>query len=240
MAIEILQLALDIAGLFPGPGDAFDVIGALISARRGEWLDVLLSVGSAVFLAGIALGIAKIGKRLKKLARLIAKLKGPAREILGNFIEGLAKAIKDIPLNSVQGAIEGLRRFVKRLRELLVETLGKLRKSKRHPGGEKAQRHAGKKPTLRDRMRAPPANMKRPQAHHDLPQKFRNKFEKAGLDIDDPAYGRWVEGGPVGGHQKWSGAFQDEWEEFFATFPNPTRDQILDQMQKLRANPRYQ
>ena len=133
VAIEILQLALDIAGLFPGPGDAFDVIGALIAARRGEWLDVLLSVGSAVFLAGIALGIAKIGKRLKKLASLIAKLKGPAREILGNFIEELAKAIKDIPLNSVHGAIDGLKGLVEHLRKLLKEAIEKLKNAKRKP-----------------------------------------------------------------------------------------------------------
>jgi len=130
VAIEMLQLALDIAGMFPGPGDVLDVISAIISARRGEWLDAITSVGSAIFLAGILAGIAKISKRLKKLASLVAKLKGPVREILSNFTEGLAKEIEQIPLNSVHAAIEWLKGFVTRLRKLLDEAIEKLQRSR--------------------------------------------------------------------------------------------------------------
>jgi hypothetical protein len=43
--------------------------------------------------------------------------------------------------------------------------------------------------------------MVKPEAHHDLPEVFRERFEALGLDIDDPKYGRWVEGNPVGRHQ---------------------------------------
>ena len=74
--------------------------------------------------------------------------------------------------------------------------------------------------------------MKRPQAHHDLPQGLRDKFEKRGLDIDDPRYGRWVEGGPYGDHQKWSRKLNDEWEEFLDS--GPTNEQILEKLEQIR------
>jgi hypothetical protein len=45
---------------------------------------------------------------------------------------------------------------------------------------------------LRARMGIPPANMLNPQAHHDLPQaeRFEAFWDRAGLDIDYPAFGR--------------------------------------------------
>ena len=89
--------------------------------------------------------------------------------------------------------------------------------------------------TLSKRLRAegaPPAWMKKPQAHHDLPQKFRREFEPRGLDIDDPKYGRWVDGGPTGDHQKWSKRFNKEWEDFLQE--EPSVQQILDQMEDMR------
>ena len=89
--------------------------------------------------------------------------------------------------------------------------------------------------TLSKRLRAegaPPAWMKKPQAHHDLPQKFRDQFETRGIDIDDPKYGRWVEGGPIGDHQKWSRRFNEEWEAFLRG--NPTNEEIFDQMEDMR------
>jgi hypothetical protein len=96
---------------------------------------------------------------------------------------------------------------------------------------------------LRERMlqqNPPPKWMKNPQAHHDLPQTFRKKFKKAGLDIDDPAYGRWVEGSPQGTHQSWSPEFKQKWRDFFRNNPKASKEDILDFMKKLRKNPRFQ
>jgi len=80
------------------------------------------------------------------------------------------------------------------------------------------------------------------QAVHDLPQapEFKKHWDRVGLDIDDPAFGRWVEGGPVGNHQKWSATFNREWVKFFDDLPMATREQILDHMNKLRIDPRFQ
>lgn len=85
-----------------------------------------------------------------------------------------------------------------------------------------------------------PAGMRNAQAHHDLPKAFRDKFQKVGLDIDDPAYGRWVEGTPPGRQQNWSPAFNKAWEDFFTDTPKPTRQQILREMNRLRSDPRFQ
>jgi hypothetical protein len=93
---------------------------------------------------------------------------------------------------------------------------------------------------LRRRMGQPPRGMRNPQAHHDLPNKFRDRFERRGLDIDDSKYGRWVEGSPAGRHQNWSPEFNREWEDFFRRNPNASKADILKFMRRLRADPRFQ
>jgi hypothetical protein len=93
---------------------------------------------------------------------------------------------------------------------------------------------------LRIRLGNPPPGMRNPQAHHDLPQRFRRRFASVGLDVDNPAYGRWVEGTPPGRHQRWSREFNDAWIEFFNQHANPTRRQVLREMNRLRCDPRFQ
>ena len=92
--------------------------------------------------------------------------------------------------------------------------------------------------SLRSRMGDPPSGMKSPQAHHDLPVKFRDRFR--GLDINDPVHGRWVEGGPVGDHQRWSKEFNQEWDRFFRENPSASTEQILQLRDSLRMDPRFQ
>ena len=82
----------------------------------------------------------------------------------------------------------------------------------------------------------PPAWMKNPEAHHDLPRKFRRNFENAGVDIDDPKYGRWVERHP---HRTWSSKLNDEWGEFFRLHTEPTQEQILRKLDDLKVRERY-
>jgi hypothetical protein len=148
VALELLQLALDIAGMVAGPGELFDLLSMMISARRGQWLDVGLSVFSGALLLGMAFGAAKIFARLKKLAAMIGKLKGPAREILTSLITALTKELKTIPLGSVRGAIDGIKRFVKRLRALLDEAIGRLRKATRRGKKQKAPKPGTPPPSL--------------------------------------------------------------------------------------------
>ena len=100
----------------------------------------------------------------------------------------------------------------------------------------------GAKGLLRDRLGDPPPGMKNPQAHHDLPQakRFQDQWKRVGLDINDPAYGRWVSGGPQGNHQKWSHAFNKEWDTFFKKNPTASREQILKKVDELRNKGEYQ
>jgi hypothetical protein len=95
---------------------------------------------------------------------------------------------------------------------------------------------------LKDRLGKPPPYLKNPEAHHDLPQapRFQGQWNRAGLDINDPAYGRWVEGPGKSNHRGWSYDFNKEWDDFFKQKPQATRQQILDKMNELRNNPRFQ
>jgi hypothetical protein len=91
-----------------------------------------------------------------------------------------------------------------------------------------------------------PALLKNAQAHHDLPQKFRDVFTGHGLDIDKADYGRWVEGTPPGLHQKWTSQFNSEWQKFWdaeAAVTNGgsyTKQQVLDKMNSLKNDSRFQ
>ena len=91
--------------------------------------------------------------------------------------------------------------------------------------------------SLRKRMEAEgPPPFPGAQAHHDLPQALRDRFEAVGLDIHDPAYGRWV----GDGHQKWSREFGRKWRELFGENADPTAEEILAKMNELRATGKYQ
>lgn len=89
-----------------------------------------------------------------------------------------------------------------------------------------------------------PANLKNPQAHHDFPQKFRVDFLAAGIDIDNPKYGRWVEGSPEGNHQRWTHEYNKIWENFFDDHrgkePKELKKLIEAKRQELINDPRFQ
>jgi RHS repeat-associated protein len=94
--------------------------------------------------------------------------------------------------------------------------------------------------SLRSRMGEPPPGMKNPQAHHDLPKKFAERFKQAGLDPESPEHGRWVEGGKLGDHQRWSKEFNDAWERFFGQPGERTKEEILQLRDDLRSSGRFQ
>ena len=88
---------------------------------------------------------------------------------------------------------------------------------------------------LRSRMGEAPAGMVKSQAHHNLPWKFREWFAGAGrsLDVNDPRFGRWVEGTRPGRHQNWTRAYEDAWQAWIEANRNASRQQVLDYLQSL-------
>jgi RHS repeat-associated protein len=94
---------------------------------------------------------------------------------------------------------------------------------------------------LRRAMGQPPPNMSKPQAHHNLPWKFRAWFagRGRGLNVNDPQFGRWVEGTPPGEHQRWTSAYNMEWERFIQQNPSATRPEVLDFMNQLLSSGRF-
>lgn len=193
----------------------------------GEYVQAGISVVSLIPYIG---DLAKAGK-IPKFARVIGKVITRVAQD-AQFAERATPILKKI--HTAIGTILDSPRLRKCLPEGVYDQLKSIR--------SKLDDLFAPKRGLRARMGDPPSGMIKPQAHHDLPQadRFQPHWNRAGLDIDDPAFGRWVEGGPVGDHQKWSKTFNDEWDAFFDQFPAATRDQILDQMNKLRIDPRFQ
>ncbi|MGQ9683061.1 MAG: hypothetical protein ACUVX9_11025 [Anaerolineae bacterium] len=95
---------------------------------------------------------------------------------------------------------------------------------------------------LRHAMGEPPHGMVNPQAQHDLPWDFREWFagEGRGLNVNDPSYGRWVEGNPPGRHQNWSREYNLERKDFIAQNPNASRSDVLGFLDQLRASGRFE
>ena len=50
-------------------------------------------------------------------------------------------------------------------------------------------------------------------AHHVLPRAFESTFERAGLNIHDPRFGAWWEGGE---HLKNAAQYNREWNRFLS------------------------
>jgi hypothetical protein len=71
------------------------------------------------------------------------------------------------------------------------------------------------------------------QAHHGLPWAKRDYFNKAGLDINEARFGRWVKGGGNGGHQSWSYRYGKLWDNYIDKHPIPNADDIIDYFNKL-------
>ena len=62
-------------------------------------------------------------------------------------------------------------------------------------------------------------NGKGMQAHHVLPQEFRDLFQRANINIDNPRYGSWVNSAQ---HQGMSYEYNQDWRAFFEEFTNAT------------------
>lgn len=73
--LDVVQMALDAAGLVPGFGAIPDILNACISACRGDWTNAGLCLFAAVPGIGDAAGAAKIMKNGAKMAKKSKKFK---------------------------------------------------------------------------------------------------------------------------------------------------------------------
>ncbi len=68
------------------------------------------------------------------------------------------------------------------------------------------------------------------EAHHTLPQKHRPEFEKADINIDESGNVVWRESKE---HRANNHKHIQEWREFFKEHPNPTREQVLNERNRI-------
>ena len=80
------------------------------------------------------------------------------------------------------------------------------------------------------------------QAHHDLPWRHKDwlAMEGRGLDVNNPQFGRWVEGTPLGKHQNWSREYESKWRDFISKNPDASAEEVLAYLQKPVATGSYQ
>lgn len=72
--LDALQMLLDVIGLVPGFGAPADILNAIISGARGDWLGAALSLFGAVPVAGEAATAGKIAKNADRYAAAVAKV----------------------------------------------------------------------------------------------------------------------------------------------------------------------
>lgn len=72
--LDALQMLLDVVGLIPGFGAPADILNAIISGARGDWLGAALSLFGAVPVAGEAATAGKIAKNADRYAAAVAKV----------------------------------------------------------------------------------------------------------------------------------------------------------------------
>ncbi|WP_461103791.1 DUF2380 domain-containing protein [Spirosoma koreense] len=84
--------------------------------------------------------------------------------------------------------------------------------------------------SLRALQGAPPAT-KAYHAHHIFARKFEAQFAQRGINIHEPRFGVWWEARP---HLD-AAAYNREWEKFFRTYPNATRDEVFQFSKSLMA-----
>lgn len=64
------------------------------------------------------------------------------------------------------------------------------------------------------------------EAHHTLPQKYRERFEQLGINIDEPKNVVWRK---TENHHAGNVEHGKAWDEFFEKKPQPTKEQVLQQ-----------
>ena len=75
-------------------------------------------------------------------------------------------------------------------------------------------------------------------AHHDLPFKFQPQFARIGIDVNDPAFGRWA---LISDHQRWHHHTQPKFNDFWIAWLNqlggrmPTQQEFLDKLAEARS-----
>ncbi len=115
------------------------------------------------------------------------------------------------------------------LRKALASSGGPIPVPKTHGNLRKAMKAAGPVPTLY-----------KVQAHHDLPWALRKWFAEHGVDVNNPAFGRWVADSDHDlWHKRMIPKFNDFWKAWIANernLPAPyTFQQIMDKLAEARA-----
>ncbi len=111
-ALDNLQAGLDVAGMIPGAGAAFDLMNAGVSLARGDIAGAVFSAGAAIPGVGDAMAAAKLTKRAVKLAKKPNNPFDPTKNIIDaddvvkNKSKEVMDVVRDVYKNTKEGAKE--------------------------------------------------------------------------------------------------------------------------------------
>ncbi len=71
------------------------------------------------------------------------------------------------------------------------------------------------------------------EAHHTLPQKHREKFEKLGINIDDPEHVVWRK---KENHRAGNAEHEKAWDNFFESHQNYSKEEVLKARDEIENN----
>lgn len=205
-----------------------------------DWIMVIGDIGEghytslAAMLPFIPRGLVQTGRRLSVRTR--------SGQVVHQFDASELDAIRELyRVNDlrVMGTIMDEAELTTSLRRLLAGNGGRIPVPTNRNGLKNRMLDIGPAPSWGRSVRGPSGKQQiTARAHHDFPWKEREWFAEHGIDVNDPAFGRWVsETDHVQFHNATTPKYNDFWDQFISKEDpnNPyTIGQILDELLKAR------
>ena len=196
----------------------------------GMWwlcgVDLALPIGDVIYIAGV--GAMSIADAVNEYGMdAIAHLLANASNAIAEGVEYVAEGVEYVG-EKVQEGWAWLKDKVSNLVDKVSETFGGgSSQPPRDPNEwDKIKETASNfRENLRKMTQKTKDEIAGKEAHHTLPQKFRDLFDQFKIKIDDPQYGAWVD---KAAHSKWNYAYNQAWQNFFDSTDNITAELILD------------
>ena len=95
-AIDVVQTALDVAGLIPGFGEIADGVNAAIYLARGDYANAALSAASCIPFAGMASTGAKFAGKASKAANKLGDVASVAKKTMSTLKKGAGEVAEGV------------------------------------------------------------------------------------------------------------------------------------------------
>ena len=162
LILELLQLVLDIVGLFPGLGEPLDALNAAISLGREEYLSAGLSAASMVPVVGAIPGAGKALRRINVIIKFADALPAGIRGVLLDLLAGLKDELASLASRKISDIVNGLKRRINEATDRL-RMAAKKKDDAPRPGGAGKKKASSNSPKEDAIPAAPPPGKPKPK-----------------------------------------------------------------------------